>query len=107
MGNQFDSRDEKNQNRRRGGRGRRGSPSSTTGPIHHSEGTDRARTLLRNPWNSRRGIGDERRSMGCRIEGCPSFHDPDEGRWRNCKEVPFEASILLSRIGPPSLVDYS
>src|SRR5512139_3105763 len=107
MGNQSDARDEKNRDGRRDGRSRSGSPSSTAGSVLHSEGSDRARTFLRYSWNSRRGIGDERRSMGCRIEGYPSFHDPDEGRWRNRKEVPFEASILLSRIGPPSLVDYS
>src|SRR4030043_2075100 len=107
MGRQSNSRNEKDHYGWGGGRGRSGSPPSTAGAILDSEGTHRARTLLRHPWNSRGRIGDECRSMGRRIEGCPSLHDLDEGRWRNHRETPFEASVLLSRIRPPPFMDYS
>src|SRR4030042_1075761 len=107
MCNQSDSRHEKNRDRwrERGGRGR--SLPSTTGPFLHSEGAHGTRTLFRNPWNRGRGGGDECRSLGCRIEGCPSFCNVDEGGWRNRREVPFEASIFLSRVGHFFFLDYS
>src|SRR4030042_303321 len=107
MGHQFNSGDEKNQDRWRNYRSKSRSFPSTTGSMLHSEGADRVRTLLRYPWNSGRGVGDECRSMGCRIEGCSSLHDLDEGRRRNRREAPFEASIFLSRVGLSPFLDYS
>src|SRR4030042_2124785 len=107
MGSQLDSRNEKNPDGRRGRRGRSGSPPSTAGPIFHSEGTHTTRAIFPNPWNRGRGSGNECRSLGCRIEGCPSFCGIDEGRWRNREEVPFEASFFFSRTGHPFFLDYS
>src|SRR3989304_6237276 len=100
MGHQLDSRNEKNPDGRKGRRGRGGFLSPTAGSILRSEGAHRTRPLFRHPWNRRRGGGDECRSLGRRIEGCPSFRDLHEGRWRNYGEIPFEASVLLSRTGP-------
>ncbi len=102
MGDQPDPGDEKDPDGRRGRRGRSGPSPSTAGSILHSEGTHRARTLLRHPWNRRRGVGDECRSLGCRIEGCPPLRDLDEGRWRNRGEIPVETSILLSKLVLPA-----